>query len=92
MIIAQVPVKGTWINVRVLDVFKSSRGRVAYVKALPVNGRQTEPFCSWTHGGWAYSSTGSVPIAVLRNVAIQIDTQSEKHLKEITKYKEINHV
>ena len=70
MITAQVPHKGAWLTVQVLELFNGTEGKVAYVKALSINGSQPEPFISWTHGGWATHSTTTYPVSFLRNVEI----------------------
>ncbi|NUM47941.1 MAG: hypothetical protein HUU38_24815 [Anaerolineales bacterium] len=54
------------ILVRVLNVYTSPLGQRATIEALT-----GEPFLAWTHGGWCYSRTTRVSVALLRSSSPQ---------------------
>ena len=69
-IIASVRINKQDIAVRVLSVFKTGDGRkVAHVEALPVNGRQIEPFTNYSIGGPYQSSHANVRLEFLRGIS-----------------------
>lgn len=58
------------IAVEVTGAFESSRGTVAIVEALPVNGRAIRPFVQVTHGGPVQTATGHFPAPFLHDLSI----------------------
>lgn len=78
MIIATVTISTMTGNhdfpVEVIDAFKTSDGRrIAVVKALPVNGKEIEPFTKISHGGPYQSSTENIGVEYLKNVAVAVE-------------------
>ena len=63
-IIASIPYKGESLPVTIEDIFTGSNGKTARVRAMA-----GQPFCSWTHGGWAYSDTLNIRVDLLTVLA-----------------------
>lgn len=60
--------------VEIINVMTASDGRkIAVVEALPVNGNIIRPFTEYTHGGPCPTSTASVSVDCLKDVAISVD-------------------
>jgi len=69
-VIAYVRLNGTDIAVEIKSVFKSGDGRkIAVVEALPVNGKQIEPFTSYSIGGGYQSDTANIRLDLLKGIS-----------------------
>ena len=69
-VIAYVRLNGTDVAVEVKSVFKSGDGRkVAVVEALPVNGKNIQPFTNYSIGGPYQSSAANIRLDFLTGIS-----------------------
>lgn len=69
-VIAYVRENGDDVKVEILNVFTTGDGRkIATVEALPVNGKQIQPFTQYSIGGPSQSNSASIPLDLLKGIS-----------------------